>query len=416
MKKYLIGLLAFVLAGSLLAGFTRPPVALAQAKLEPYVLGYLTDITGVSRVMFAPILEGYRAYIEELNAKGGIKGHPVKLLVEDHRNDPGRAVALAKKLIVEDKALALLCLGMTLNHPPVLEEAKKVGVPIINGLSTGLVTFPPNPEKLVFTTNWLMHKQINALTVNWTVFTEKFGIGKKGTRVAILDFDVPGSRAGGDHLDRRSKEAGMEVVYRGVTPPGTLDLTAWAIKIAEAKPDIFYHNAGLSEFIYLIPALEKFGFKGTVITGLNCLEADFSKATAQRRGIIKDVYEIDRYVRRYKGIEKDIPEYGKMVETVKKYGQEFPVGHNHANGWVMGMITEKALNKVGWPATRGALLNVLETLEVDTRGLTGGPIRYSPTDHHGPSWWRAYKWDIKTNEPVVATDWWEFKLEQYIVK
>lgn len=417
-QKYLTGLLVFFLAGSLwgysATGYTAP-VTPAPATIEPYVVGYLTDMTGPTRYLHAPELEGCRAYIEELNGKGGIKGHPVKLVVQDHKNDPTRAAALAKKLIVEDKVLALLGTGMSPNQPPINEEAKKAGVPQIHGMSTGLVTYPPNPEKLVFTTNWLFHAKIATGHISQALMAKMLGFGE-GTRVAIFGYDTPSGRGGDYQLEKWSKLLGHQVVYRGNAPPGTLALTPWAIKIAEAKPDIYYHTHGLSEIISLIPALEKLGFNGTLIIGMTMLESEFAKAAALSRGMIKNIYVGSRMVLRYRGVEKEIPEYGKMVEAVKKSGQEFPVGHHHVVGWIMGTIVEKALSKVGWPATPAALLNALETLEVDTRGLTGGPIRYSPTDHHGPSWRRVYRWDLKTNEPVVVTDWWEFKLEQYLEK
>ncbi len=137
MKRYL---LAVVLAGRLLVWvcLTTGSTATAQpATLEPYVIGCLTDLTGPVRYMFAPSLEAYRAYIEELNARGGIKGHPVKLLVEDHKNDLSRATALAKRLILQDKVLALLDLGFSPNHRAILEEAKKTGVPIITHTESG---------------------------------------------------------------------------------------------------------------------------------------------------------------------------------------------------------------------------------------------------------------------------------------
>jgi branched-chain amino acid transport system substrate-binding protein len=220
-----------------------------------------------------------------------------------------------------------------------------------------------------------------------------------------------------DILEKWGKELGLEIVYRGEAPAGTIDLTPWAIKITQAKPDIYYHEAGLTEAIGIIPVLEKLGFNQTVIGSMSFLESEFSKAAALSRGIIKDFYMGDRYMYNYKGIEKDIPEYGRLMQAVKKYGiHGFSTGHNTVVGWIMGMIFEKACRKVGWPATRAALLGALETLEIDTRGLSGGPIHYSPTDHHGPSWWRVFKWDFKANEFKPFTDWWEFKLEQYMEK
>ncbi len=403
------GLLGWV---CLPAGYCAAP---QQAKLEPFVMGYLTDITGPARYMYVPALEAYRAYIEELNARGGIKGHPVKVVVEDHKNDPARAAALAKRLILEDKVLALLDLGMSGNHRVVIEEAKKTGVPILNALVTACNTAPPTPEKLVFATGWQMIAELSPLHINQVKCTQAIGAGK-GSRVGVLGFTAPGSRGGMDVVERFSKAAGMNWVFRGEVPAGTLDLTAWAMQIAQAKVEYFHHNAGLQEMIGLFPAMEKYGFNGSIVLGMNSLESEFAKAMAVVRGGIKNVYMVDRYPLSYPGVEKDIPEYGTIMQAVKKHGQEYPIGHLHVIGWVMGMITEQALNKVPWPAAPSDYLKALETTDVNTRGLLGGPIRYTPSDHHGPSWWRAYKWDFRAKRPVVAVDWMELKLADYIGK
>lgn len=37
---------------------------------EPYVIGYLTDITGDARHNYAPDSEGFRVYMDMVNARG----------------------------------------------------------------------------------------------------------------------------------------------------------------------------------------------------------------------------------------------------------------------------------------------------------------------------------------------------------
>ena len=66
---------------------------------EPYVVGNQTDITGDANVNYAPESEGFRLYIETLNERGGVKGHPIKVVYEDDKSEPSRAAAIAKKLI-----------------------------------------------------------------------------------------------------------------------------------------------------------------------------------------------------------------------------------------------------------------------------------------------------------------------------
>src|SRR5262249_35205947 len=64
---------------------------------DAYVVGISAAMTGPSAVNYAPIVEGLQLYLEHLNAKGGINGKPVRLLVQDDQGEPSRAAANAKK-------------------------------------------------------------------------------------------------------------------------------------------------------------------------------------------------------------------------------------------------------------------------------------------------------------------------------
>ena len=61
------------------------------------------------------------------------------------------------------------------------------------------------------------------------------------------------------------------------------------------------------------------------------------------------------------------------------------------------------MTKCGANCTRDSLDKTLQTLKIDTQGLTGGPIEMTPGDHYGPSYWRLYRWE--TDKLVAVGDW-----------
>ena len=63
---------------------------------DPYVIGYLTDITGHARANYAPESEGFRVYMDLVNANGGINGHPVKVVIEDGKSDPSKSAIVCE--------------------------------------------------------------------------------------------------------------------------------------------------------------------------------------------------------------------------------------------------------------------------------------------------------------------------------
>ena len=81
-----------------------------------------------------------------INAKGGVLGRKVELLIEDNKSDPKEAATAAEKLIVRDKVPVIVGAwgsSMTLAAMPKLEE---YGVPmIVETSSAATITKRGNP-------------------------------------------------------------------------------------------------------------------------------------------------------------------------------------------------------------------------------------------------------------------------------
>ena len=119
---------------------------------------------------------------------------------------------------------------------------------------------------------------------------------------------------------------------------------------------------------------------------------------------------------RYASAFEQIGEFDRIREAMKKFGSQSPLSARHAQGWTMGRLIEQALEKAGWPCTREKLISALEKTDLDTKGLTGGPIRFTPTDHYGNTWWKAYRWNAKKKALVPIMDWFEIEPAQIAEK
>src|SRR5579864_7993254 len=77
---------------------------LIQARGEsPIRIGMVDPLTGVYAAPAGNEVMGAKLAIEHINAKGGILGRQVELLVEDSANDVGTGVQKARKLIERDQ-------------------------------------------------------------------------------------------------------------------------------------------------------------------------------------------------------------------------------------------------------------------------------------------------------------------------
>ena len=78
-----------------------------SAKAETIKVGAILAETGPS-FLGVPEANTLRMLAEELNAKGGVNGNKVELVIKDSGGKPENAVSFAKQLIEEDKVFAII--------------------------------------------------------------------------------------------------------------------------------------------------------------------------------------------------------------------------------------------------------------------------------------------------------------------
>src|SRR5665213_1273381 len=76
----------------------------------PIRMGMVDPLTGVYAAPAGNEVMGAKLAVEQMNAKGGILGRQVELLVEDSANDVGTGVQKARKLIERDHEGDLIAL------------------------------------------------------------------------------------------------------------------------------------------------------------------------------------------------------------------------------------------------------------------------------------------------------------------
>ena len=81
------------------------PAGFAQA---PIKIGVIQPLSGPVAASGNYVRMGAEIARDWINAKGGIAGRKVDLLIEDNKSDPKEAASAAEKLIVRDKVPAML--------------------------------------------------------------------------------------------------------------------------------------------------------------------------------------------------------------------------------------------------------------------------------------------------------------------
>jgi branched-chain amino acid transport system substrate-binding protein len=122
-------LLAFAAAGAFaLTGLAAP----AQAQSgQPITIGFGMALTGPLAANGKQALLGMKIWEEEVNAKGGLLGRPVKLVFYDDQSNPSTVPGIYTKLIDADKVNLVVsgyATNMVAPAMPVVMQKKKTFV------------------------------------------------------------------------------------------------------------------------------------------------------------------------------------------------------------------------------------------------------------------------------------------------
>ncbi len=90
-------------------------------------IGAVLSVTGPASFLGDPEKKTLEIYVEEINAKGGVNGQKLQLVIYDDGGDANNARTFATRLVEEDKIVAMVggtTTGATLAMIPVFEEAQ----------------------------------------------------------------------------------------------------------------------------------------------------------------------------------------------------------------------------------------------------------------------------------------------------
>ncbi len=131
------------------AALLAAPAARGQSG-APVKIGVLAEATGFFSLAGQDIVLAARLYADEVNAKGGIAGRPIELIIQDTASDPERAIIGARKLIDQDRVAAIVGLGLVSNAQAVSPVVAQKG-PVTLSVSGAFI--PQQNQPMVFAFN-----------------------------------------------------------------------------------------------------------------------------------------------------------------------------------------------------------------------------------------------------------------------
>ena len=375
---------ALALFAALLAVMATVTPALAQ-----YRIGMSAAITGPASSTYAPTYEAYKAYFKRVNDAGGINGQKVEITYEDDRGEPQRAAANAKKL--SEGSILMVNASTSATYKPFMTESETEKLPLLFGGGVcPREAFPP-ASPLIFCSTSFGSKWDSRFALG---FIKEQAAGKK-VKVGFAAQDIPLSRIELEFAEQLAKELGMEAIPVVVVPGNTPDFTPFAQKLKDAGADWVLSWALWHVEVGVFEALQRLGWQGNyLLYGHQQTQDELARLKAG------NLYAFGGNTL----FMDNLPIHAEITNLVK--GQTTHPAHYMAEGWVSAMVLEAGLKKCGWPCPKDKLATALASVNVDTRGLRGGPIEWTADNHYRKStYYKVYRWDPTKNAVAPVGNW-----------
>jgi len=238
-------------AGLVAAAQVAAPFVITARGESPVRMGMIDPLTGVYAAPAGNEVIGAKLAVEQLNAKGGILGRQVELLVEDSANDVGTGVQKARKLIERDQVdfiIGDVNSGIAAAIAQVTSEKKILHV--VSGGHTDTITGKD--------CHWNVFRVCNTTRMEANSVSDLL-YNKYGKKWHFITPDYAFGHTLYDACAANLKKLGGTVTGNELTPLGTTDFSAYLIKARAANPDVMLLLVQGSDMINCLKQIVQFG-------------------------------------------------------------------------------------------------------------------------------------------------------------
>jgi branched-chain amino acid transport system substrate-binding protein len=247
---------------ALLAGAFVPSSAAAQTG-EPIKIGYSMALTGGLAPNGKSALLAQKIWEEDVNARGGLLGRPVKLVYYDDQTNPATVPGIYTKLLDIDKVdLIIGGYGTNLLAPamPIAMQRRKVFIGLLGTAVNSTFNYvnyfsmiPSGPDPKPSYTKGFVDLAVQQ--------------NPKPQTVAIVAADAEFALNAAEGARENVKASGLTVVYDRRYPSATTDLVPVVRAIAETNPDLVIVCSYPPDSVGMVRAVNEVGFKPKMIGG-----------------------------------------------------------------------------------------------------------------------------------------------------
>lgn len=339
-----------------------------SAAKAPYVIGGIFSVTGDNAPLGVPERDTALMLAKQINAKGGVNGHPVKVQIFDDAGKPEQAVQACKTLLANKNCVAII--GPTLTGPSlaiatICNDAK---MPLLSCAASIKIVSPVKPY--VFKT-----AQSDSLAVLKIVdYLKKKNIKK----IAFINDSNAFGASGRDQWVRLSRPAGIVTIDEESFGSNDTDMTPQLTKIRAKNPQAVICWGTNPGPAVVARDMRRLGMKQLLVMSHGISNSTFIKlAGKDANGVVFPSGKIIVASQVPKGDPQRNVLMGYEAAFQKAYGK--PATHFGGHAWDAFQLVVDALKKVG--PNRAKIRSTIE----HRRNFVGidGVFNFSPRDHNG---------------------------------
>lgn len=335
------------------------PAAPAANGTDPIVIGVSGPLTGPAAQYGADWKKGFDLAIEEINAKGGIKGRKLQYVFEDTQADPKQSVVIAQKFVADPKIVVELgdfASGASMAASPIYQRAGLV--------QFGFTNSHPNFTKggdYMWSTSVT---QADASPVLADFAAKELGLKK----VAVLHQNSDWGKSSAELFNAHAKEIGLEVVATEGYLTDEKDFKSTLTRVKSAQPEGLVLFSYETDGALIAQQLAQTDLKVPIVGGASLHSPDYLKLGGDAVNGSYILAEFDPNDTR--------PEVVQFVKAYKaKYGADAEPEFFAAHAYDAMKVVAAAIEAGG--ADRTGIRNALATLK-DVPSVIYGTITFNP--------------------------------------
>jgi branched-chain amino acid transport system substrate-binding protein len=247
-----------------LAGAATGFAGTAGAQAKPLTIGFGMALTGGLAPNGKAALLAMQIAEEDINARGGLLGRPVKLIYYDDQSNPSTVPGLYTKLLDVDKVDIVVSGYATNMVAPAMPIVMQKDRTFFSLLGLAVNSEFHYPRYFSITPTGGPKPKESFAEGFFAVAAEQ---NPKPQTLAMVGADAEFPRNAMEGARAQAKQYGLKIVYDKTYPPTTADYTPIVRAVAATNPDIFLACSYPPDSVGIIRATSEIGFKPKLYGG-----------------------------------------------------------------------------------------------------------------------------------------------------